>query len=162
MSEAATRPVVEAEVFLTIYHTDYDKEQTVKDAKADWRSHLDLASAAGVNVNALKLAKKVLKMEPREAQVYMRDALLYLKFLGQDLLDYREIMDNSAAMSLTAAVQATHAIWTAEKQGYEDGKAGNPIDNNPYLGGTDTYQAYASEWLNGSQERKAREGGGSE
>jgi uncharacterized protein (UPF0335 family) len=156
MSDTKEKTRVEPEIFLARYRQVHDKRQELKEKAGEVNAEYDLAAAAGINVVALKAVTKLMKMDPRDAQHAMRDMILYLKWLGQDVLEYRDLLDNSAGEGLTAAVMATHRIWEAEKLGYADGKRGDPLDANPKTPGSDEHPAYVRGWRDGAADRDSK------
>lgn len=146
----ATDTRMEPEYFLKRYREIGDKARSSDKAKAAWKADIQVAKSAGVNVKALKLVDKLRKMDPRDAQSLMRDTILYMRWLGLNILDQEELLgDNASTAGLTERVVSTHATWEAGVAGYKAGKEGRPIDDNPFRPGSETHQAWASEWLDG-------------
>lgn len=152
-TEAPNRTEIEPEVFLKRYRDIADKDMPLEEAKAALKSEIQAAKSSGINVSALKLIGKLRKMEPRDAQAFMRDTIRYMRWLGVNLLDQEELFDIGAPTAgLTEKVIATQAAWEAGHQGYKAGKAGHPLDANPYAPGTETNQRWVAEWYDGADD----------
>jgi ribosome modulation factor/uncharacterized protein (UPF0335 family) len=154
-TETADRTQLEPEIFLKRFRSIADKALEAEDAKAAWKSEVEAGKAGGIDIKALKLVLKLRKMDTREAQAMLRHAILYLRWLGLNLLDQEELFDSAgpSTTGLTEQVIATHAAWEAGNQGYQAGKAGHPLDSNPYAPGTETNQRWAAEWYDGADDK---------
>lgn len=153
-TEAPNRTEIEPEVFLKRFRNISDKDLPVEEAKAARNSEVQAAKSSGIHIGALKLVNKLRKMDVRDAQAHLRYTILYLRWLGLNLLDQEEIFDSAGASTagLTQEVISTHAAWEAGTQGYKAGKAGHPLDSNPYAPGTETNQRWAAEWYDGADD----------
>lgn len=159
MPEANTKPdlgtQIEPEYFLKRYRDIADKARDSEAAKAAWKGEINLAKSTGINTKALKLVDKLRRMEPRDAQSLVRDTVLYLRWLGLNILDQEDLLAvGSSTTGLTQHVISTHAVWEAGKAGYDAGKAGVPLDSNPFAPGTETHQRWVSEWRDGFEDGK--------
>jgi ribosome modulation factor/uncharacterized protein (UPF0335 family) len=156
-TETADRTQLEPEIFLKRFRSIADKATDAEDAKAAWKSEVEAGKASGVDIKALKLVYKLRKMDTRDAQAMLRHTILYLRWLGLNLLDQEELFDSAgpSTTGLTEQVIATHAAWEAGNQGYQAGKAGHPLDSNPYAPGTETYQRWGAEWYDGADDKKS-------
>lgn len=143
---------IEPEVFLSHYRSIAEETDAVGDAKAARDARVNSAKASGVNIKALKLVHKLQKMDPRDAQATLRYTILYLRWLGLNLLDQEEMFATTTT-GLTDHVSATHAAWEAGRQGYTAGKAGEPVDSNPHAPGSELHQRWAQEWYDGADDR---------
>lgn len=144
------RTQIGPEYFLKRYRDIGDKEHIVDKAKAAWKADIQVAKSTGINVKALKLVDKLRGMDPRDAQSLIRDTILYLRWLGLNILDQEELIDDGPSTAgMTSYIVATHAAWEARKAGYAAGKKGRPVDSNPFAPGSETHQRWASEWLDG-------------
>lgn len=157
INKTSKRAEVEPEIFLSRYRTVSDRHRDSEEAKAAWKAEVNVSKSIGINLKAMKIVEKLRKMEPREAQTTFRDTILYLRWLGLNLLDQEDMFSAAAdsTAGLTAHVVATQAAWEAGWQGYDAGKAGMPLDQNPYAPGTETHQRWASEWHDGSADMPA-------
>lgn len=156
VKDAETR--IEPEVFLTAYRGYYDKKRRALEAAADVQAALQGAHAGGIDIVAFKAVTKLTKMEPRDAQRTMRNILLYLGWLGCPILEYRDLIeDNTVAEGLTSAVMQTHKLWEVEREGYECGKRGDPVDNNPHPQGSSEHQLWTRSWGDGAADQKPKE-----
>lgn len=151
----AAGPRIDPEYFLKRYRDIGDKENLFHKARSALKAEIETAAATGINKKALKLVEKLRKMEPREAQSLIRDAVLYMRLLGLNILDQEELLEPSTT-GLTEHIIGTHAAWEAGRAGYAAGKEGRPIDDNPFRPGTETHQHWASEWLDGHDDAESQ------
>jgi ribosome modulation factor/uncharacterized protein (UPF0335 family) len=153
-TETVDRTQIEPEFFLKRFRDISDKALTAEEYKAAWKAEMEAAKSSGVDIKALKLVNMLRKMDTRVAQAMLRHTILYLRWLGLNLLDQEELLDSAgpSTTGLTEQVIATHAAWEAGHQGYKAGKAGHPIDTNPYPPGTETHQRWAAEWYDGADD----------
>lgn len=154
-TETVDRTQIEPEFFLKRFRDIADKALNAEEAKAAWKAEIQAGKSGGIDIKALKLVYKLRTMDPRDAQSMMRHTLLYLRWLGLNLLDQQEMFtgDGPSTAGLTEQVIATHAAWEAGNQGYQAGKAGHPLDSNPYAPGSETYQRWAAEWYDGADDK---------
>lgn len=159
MSVAPTvnRTEIEPELFLSRYRTVADSHRNAEEAKAALKAEINISKSIGINIKAMKILEKLRKMEPREAQAAFRDVIRYARWLGLNFLDQEDMFDaaNESTAGLTAKVVATQAAWEAGWKGYDAGKSGVPLDENPYAPGTETHQRWASEWHDGAADMPA-------
>lgn len=153
-TRVTTRGSIEPEFFLKQYRDIQESADTADEVKADHKSKMQAAKSAGIDIVALKLVHKLRKMEPRDAQSTMRNTILYLRWLGVNILEQEELFTESTA-GLTAHVQATQAAWEAERQGHRAGKDNAPLDTNPHRPGSEEHQRWVIGWHDGAQDRKA-------
>lgn len=164
------RAFPEPELFLKRYRDITDRARDSDEAKALWKSEIQKAKGAGVDVKALKLADKIRNMDPAAGQALIRNTILYLGWLGVNILGQEDLFEPSTT-GLTEHVMQTHKAWEAGRAGYEAGKVGEPIDSNPHAPGSEEHQRWASEWHDGADDHKTqsaspikdikpREGGG--
>jgi len=153
-TETVDRTQMEPEIFLKRFRDIADRALDAEGAKAAVKAEMESGKAAGMDIKALKLVNKLRKMDTRDAQAMLRHTILYLRWLGLNLLDQEELLDSAgpSTTGLTEQVIATHAAWEAGHQGYQAGKAGHPLDANPYAPGTETYQRWAAEWYDGADD----------
>ena len=156
---------IEPEVFLSNHRRISDWQLRVDEYKATGKARLNSAKAAGINLQAYKLVRKLAKMERGDAERLIRDVLLYSKFLDLGLGDQLDLFggqENSALAGLTAQVVSEHKGWEAERAGYEAGKTGEPSDNCPHQPGDELHQRWMVGWHDGNAYRKEAEARGEE
>jgi hypothetical protein len=130
--------IVEPEVFLSQHRRISDWLVRADEFKASGKAAVNTARAMGVNTKAYKTVRKWMKMERAEVEQDLRDVLLYARILDLGLFDQLDLFSkdhNSALAGLTSKVVSEHKEWEAEKEGYEAGKSGDPLDNNPHPAG---------------------------
>ena len=167
--------IIEPEVFLANHRRISDSLLSFEEFKASGKARVASAKAAGVNIQAYKLVRKLARMERRDAEQLIRDTLLYAKLLELGLGDQLDLFtgqEHNVVAGLTASVVAEHKGWEAERQGYENGKFSDPSDNCPHDPGTELHSRYMTGWHAGNAYRqeaeargekiiKPRKGGGS-
>lgn len=151
--ERPVRQQVEPEFFLKRYRDIADAKRDTEEAKQLWKAELHAASGSGINVKALKLCDKIRKMAPVEGQAYIRETILYLHWLGYNVLEQEVLFADQATAGLTDDVVSTHRAWEAGRAGYEAGRAGTPLDANPFKPGSEEYARWSTEWRDGSDDR---------
>lgn len=151
---------IEPEVFLAQHRRITDLEQKVEEWKASGKSAVQSAKAAGINYDAYKLLRKLRRMDPDKAERLIKDALAYARILGTGLFEQGDLFGGDSLDDLIASLKpadiAAHQEWEAEKEGYEAGKIGEPIDNCKYPVGTPFYVAYMKGYRDGEASPAAK------
>lgn len=147
------RQEIEPELFLKRYRHIADAARDSDGAKALWKSEISAAKGSGINIKALKLCDKIRRMTPLEGQSYLRYTILYLRWLGCDILDQEDLVSDEQTSDITAHVMQTHKAWEAGNQGYKAGKSGSPLDANPHRPGSEEHSRWAIEWRDGQDDR---------
>lgn len=155
---------LEPEVFLSAHRRITDWRTRANELVASGKAAVNTAKSLGVNIQAYKLTIKLSKMEREAAEDLIRSALLYARLLDLGLFDQEDLFagqgDNSAFQNLTSKVMNDHKAWEAETQGYNDGKYGDTLDNNPHAPGSEFYARWVTGWHNGTAFRKEAEARG--
>lgn len=153
---------LEPEIFLSQHRRISDWLLKADEFKASGKAALNTAKATGVNLDAYKMVKKWAKQDREQVEKNLRDALLMARLLDLGLFDQMDLFaseTNSALSGLTAKVMTDHKEWEAERAGYDEGKSGSPLDNNPHAPGSPLHERFIVGWHGGNafqQQAEAR------
>lgn len=136
------------EDFLAHYRRIRDTKRAKEEAGAAHNAAKQQAKAAGIDLNALKIVEHLASLDDADAELRMRETLRYANWMGLEVGTQVDMFDAPAA-DLTGKVASEHKEWKAEQDGYEAGKKGEPIDNNPFPGGSPFYSRWRSGWNDG-------------
>ncbi|WP_343711883.1 hypothetical protein [Inquilinus sp.] len=107
----------------------------------------------GGNTQALKLARKLKRMEPVKAQAFWKELNQYVGdlqvFAQADMFD-----DNTITPADTAAAEKRNEV--AEAQGKQAGLDGANLDSNPYAEDDPARPFWANGWREGQNELAGR------
>lgn len=144
----------EPEIVLQHYRAICEEHDNVEDAKAAETAKIASAAASGVDVKALKQARKVVKMGPREGKTYLDNLVYYTNLVSGGMMGQEELFSNDERVD--DAVMNNQRQWIkerdAEAAGYSAGKNGEPSDNNPHVAGSSEYDRWARACSDGREE----------
>lgn len=156
---------LEPETFLQAHRRITDWKQKVEELAASGKAAANTANALGINLKAYKAALRLGKMQRTEAEEYLRKTLLYARWLDLGLFNQEDLFasntgSDSEMQGFTSKVVREHKAWEAEREGYENGKFSDPLDNNPHPAGSEFHQRYVVGWHDGAAYRKEAEARG--
>lgn len=157
----ATRSA-EPEIVLQHYRRIEERHDDVEDTKAAESASIADAAASGVNIKALKHARKVINMGPRDGKTYLDDLAFYVNLISGGMMGQEELFGDENAAGLDDSLLAVQRRWNedreAERTGYAAGKNGEPVDNNAHQQGTSQHDKWARAWADGHEEYEAARG----
>lgn len=104
------------------------------------------AKADGCPVEAMKLERKLQKMDTDELNKLYVDAVRVAEFSGRPL-GFQALMFGAASGDKpTESAASAYAISEAEQAGYTDATQSAPVDNNPHAPGTPMAAAWSKGW----------------
>lgn len=152
--EQTVSRTAEPEIILQHYRRIEERHDDVEDSKAAETASIADAAASGVNVKALKHARKVVKMGPREGKTYLDDLVSYTNLISGGIMGQEELFANDTTVD--DSVMDVQRQWIqdrdAERIGYLAGKNGEPIKNNSHTAGSSQHDKWARGWADGHEE----------
>lgn len=152
----------EPEIILQHYRAIEEERDNVDDAKAAEASKVAAAAASGVDIKALKHARKVVRMGPRTGKSYLDNLVFYVNLVSGGMMGQEELFGTNQDSSVDETMLEVQRTWIqdrdAERIGYAAGKNGEPPDNNEHQGGTSAHDRWARGWADGHEEYVAARG----
>lgn len=141
--------VMSAEEFLACYRKIKDTKRLKDEASSAHKAAREDFKSKGGDLNALKIVDHLQSLDDADAELRMRETLRYAAWLDLEIGTQAELFDGEPQIDLTASVSAQHREWQAEQDGYKAGKAGEPIDNNKFPGGSPLHVRWRAGWNDG-------------
>jgi hypothetical protein len=137
------------EEFLACYREIKDTKRAKDEASSAHKAAREKFKSRGGDLNALKITDHLQSLDDAEAELRMRETIRYAAWLGLEIGTQVDMFGDAPQVDLTASVQSQHREWQAEQDGYKAGRAGEPIDNNKFAGGSPLYARWRSGWNDG-------------
>lgn len=142
MSAASNLP---PHIFLEHYRECVRLKRDVEQAQGRYRSAVKRAKASGVDQAALIQAMSLVKQDTSAVELHFRNVGRYLAWLESPIGTQGALFGVSDDQRPTEQAAGEHREWAASEAGYEAGKAGSDIAENPFPAGS----PHASKWIEG-------------
>jgi hypothetical protein len=129
-----------------------EAEVEQKKASAALRNARKAAKNAGIDLEALRLAEKLMKRDVDEATVTIRHTREYLAYLESPIGTQFDMFGGAPTPEVPDQVAYEHKVWQAGQDGAECGRKGGLDDENPHGQGTELYAAWARGYARGRRE----------
>lgn len=150
----------EPEIVLQHYRKICEEHDKVDDSKAAEASLVAAAAASGVDVRALKHARKVAKMGPRDGKTYLDNVVYYTNLITGGMMGQDEMFGRNEE-PVEDSILSVQKQWVRNREatasGYSIGKAGGP-NANPYTAGSEEAPFWAKAWGDGHEDYIAANG----
>jgi hypothetical protein len=99
------------------------------------RNIIKSAKADGVNAKSM-IAAVIAAKNPEQAQIDLRDQMRYLALRNVPMIQAELFAWNS---DIAAGAQAASDLWDSQDRGYQAGREGASLGDNPYAPGTEQH-----------------------
>lgn len=137
--------------FLELFRELGIAQREIDAATGRKRAILKRAKAAGIDLDALALMQRLAKLETDEAAMRLRNLARYSAWANMPIGTQADLFGATDDQRPTEKAQAEHNEWQADDAGYQAGKAGDSIDNNPHPAGTPFYDRWRQGWHKGQE-----------
>lgn len=155
LAEAQTHPI-SPEDFLQHDRAVRIAEREAEDASAAL-ARAKKAKNGAVDLEAYKLIEKLRKLDDDEQIIVLRHVIQYASWLEMPIGAQLSMLDAPQIDKPKAKAAQEYKNWAAGEAGLKAGRKGVDRDENPYPPGTELWQAWDSQWLEGARENNTAE-----